>query len=82
MTDTSTDARQATLAELAALCDELAALRIRRSEIYGRRLELWIAGQAHDPRISQKTLGEASGVSEAAVFMALRDHRKEVASTA
>lgn len=67
--------------ELAALADELEQLDRRREVIYSRRLELWLEGQAMEPRMTQRELADPARVTEGAVTQALRKVRLEQQTT-
>lgn len=59
-------------ADLLDVAEQIAAAEQNRDALYERRADLFRAGRALDPPITQAALAAAAGVSETAVITALK----------
>lgn len=68
--------RDAILSALIGIRAELEAGKARSDQLYAERLELYQAGQALRPPLTQREMAEATGVSEVNVTAQLRKGRQ------
>lgn len=66
--ETREQAERRILKRLKALRPQIEGGEAKLNELYAERAALFIEGRAQDPPMIQRVMGEASGVSEAAVI--------------
>lgn len=71
--------REAILAELAQVADELAATNAKATDLYGARLALLQEGRRLAKPITQRELAATAGVTEEAVIQVLRKAARQAA---
>lgn len=81
MADTKNGPR-AVGAELRRIARRIERVEEERRTLYARRLELFQAGQAAEPKMTHAQLAEHAQVSEEAVTLALRKAKKQAADAA
>ena len=79
MTDVLADATErARIAdEVIRVAGELRVVDAERTRLFAERLDLWLAGRALDPPITQRELAALAGVTEPAVIQALKKARTQ-----